>query len=253
MLVPPSWRDRSYRDRYPEFLPQIVPCQAHVIDPSVGSSGVGKVLSSTAAECAIQILNQTSDGVREESRMGSRETLSSAKQRSGRCGRVCAGVCIKLFSKEEEEKMEARPLPKIHTGNLLKLMDPIPSDTLKAAIDDAENIMREGRVMLDIGMHIELFLTACSNMDCLSQGVDISSVLLTDSPTNLLPHKEEKTSLKDLIHPSGDHLTLMNVFRRFQTKKNKMQCHVNDATVGRHLILKSSKHGRGPADGDTKG
>ncbi|PRP83835.1 putative pre-mRNA-splicing factor ATP-dependent RNA helicase DHX32 [Planoprotostelium fungivorum] len=146
---------------------------------------------------------------------------------------------IKLFSKEEEEKMEARPLPKIHTGNLLKV---ISLNVLPPAIDDAENIMREGRVMLDIGMHIELFLTACSNMDCLSQGVDISSVLLTDSPTNLLPHKEEKTSLKDLIHPSGDHLTLMNVFRRFQTKKNKMQWYIDV-----HLdidILREAKHNK---------
>jgi len=47
---------------------------------------------------------------------------ASAKQRAGRCGRVAAGVCIRLYSKEDHDTRPAFTIPEILRSNLASVI-----------------------------------------------------------------------------------------------------------------------------------
>jgi len=47
---------------------------------------------------------------------------ASAKQRAGRCGRVAAGVCIRLYSKEDHDARPAFTIPEILRSNLASVI-----------------------------------------------------------------------------------------------------------------------------------
>ena len=111
-----------------------------------------------------------------------RVSKASAEQRKGRAGRLCPGICIRLWSEEEHRSLAENDLPEIIETDLaplalelakwgvsdpasLKWLDPPPKtkfeqgrDVLRAldALDDSGKITSKGSAMLELGTHPRL-------------------------------------------------------------------------------------------------
>ena len=106
---------------------------------------------------------------------------SSAIQRMGRAGRLCEGVCVRLYSEETYQRMQAAPEPEIRTSDLMSLafeviqwgclpsdlhwLDmPLTADYLQGIkllnhleiIDEKEMLTQKGKWVAALGMDVRL-------------------------------------------------------------------------------------------------
>ncbi|KAF0718010.1 Aste57867_1962 [Aphanomyces stellatus] len=169
----------------------------------------------------------------------------SLHQRRGRAGRDSSGICVRLFSKSDEEEFEVDAPPAITQTMKLKvilrllatpmaLMDEIPDGIMEQAIaqlkslgtiNEANKVTQLGHSLLRLGCSIRLgrFLIACEHFQCLESGVKIAAGLLLNSPGALLPAVKKSSttsSNSSLVDASGDHMTIYNVVAEYETLRN---------------------------------
>ncbi|MFO1257911.1 MAG: ATP-dependent RNA helicase HrpA [Gammaproteobacteria bacterium] len=164
---------------------------------------------------------------------------ASANQRKGRCGRISAGICYRLYS---EEDFVQRPLytePEILRTNLahvllqmlsLRLGHPSNFPFLDApdkryidhglkvldqlgAIDEAHRLTRVGRAMarFPIEPRLARILLASQDYHCLKELLIIVSALSIQSPY--------ETPDSDFVDPTSDFLTIVKLWETFQEQK----------------------------------
>ena len=175
---------------------------------------------------------------------------SSITQRSGRAGRIATGYCIRLFSESSFDSLPKERQPDIQKADILKavlmiksnesnnpltLMQPIPDQLFKSAeemlksysaLDKEGKISDTGIKLLGFGVDIRLgsFLIACAHKGCLQSGSQLVSIISVDTNYSLLPTTTDQfEKMKKLIDSSGDHLTLLNVFKEFSNSKKKFK------------------------------
>ena len=172
---------------------------------------------------------------------------SSAEQRSGRAGRTKPGKCYRLYSESSFLKLDKYTMPEILRCDLtsvflhLKTMgvDLIRFETIDQPTPDALdkailNLQQMGALSLKceltaIGAQMSKFpldaeiarmLVASKEYRCQQDIVTLAAVLSCDRPGGVfIIEKEEKTKADiakaNLSHPSGDHLTYINVYNTF--------------------------------------
>ncbi|KFU85584.1 Putative pre-mRNA-splicing factor ATP-dependent RNA helicase DHX32, partial [Chaetura pelagica] len=98
-----------------------------------------------------------------------------------------------------------------------------------AALDDDGNLSEVGIIMSEFPLDPQLAkaLIASCEFDCVEEMVSLAA-MLTVSPCFLPPssHLEEAVTLRRraLLHPDGDHFTLINIFNAFQQNGDEGWC-----------------------------
>jgi ATP-dependent helicase HrpA len=171
-----------------------------------------------------------------------RVSQASANQRQGRCGRVAAGICIRLYSEDNFQSRAAFTEPEIQRANLaavilrMKLLgfgdiaafpfidppDPrLVADgyrTLEelAALDAQGELTHQGRQLarLPLDPRIGRMLLAAADLGCLAEMLIIAAALSVQDPRE---RPLEQRQAADEIHatfnhPDSDFLTFLNLW-----------------------------------------
>jgi ATP-dependent helicase HrpA len=178
-----------------------------------------------------------------------RVSQASAEQRKGRCGRVAAGVCIRLYSEDNLAARAPFTEPEIQRTNLaavilrMKLLgfgavgdfpfldppDPrLVADgerTLEelAALDDAGELTDLGRRLarLPVDPRIGRILLDATEQQCLAEVLVIAAALSVQDPRE---RPQEQRASADQIHatfahPDSDFLTFLNLWRFLEQER----------------------------------
>ncbi|NXJ84128.1 DQX1 helicase, partial [Trogon melanurus] len=106
-----------------------------------------------------------------------------------------------------------------------------------AALDDDGNLSEVGIIMSEFPLDPQLAkaLIASCEFDCVEEMVSLAA-MLTASPCFVPPstHLEEAVALRRraLLHPDGDHFTLINIFNAFQQRECPAGAHPHQADEG---------------------
>jgi ATP-dependent helicase HrpA len=173
---------------------------------------------------------------------------SSAEQRKGRCGRVEAGVCIRLYSEEDYLSRPAHTLPEILRSNLaevilrmlyldLGLPDTFPfldlpkERSIKDGFDvllelgaiekqDSRYVLTEkGQTMarMPLDPRISRMMIEAESEGCEEEVAVVAAALSIQDPRE---RPAEKAANADQVHgpfkhPDSDFLTLLNIWNRY--------------------------------------
>ncbi|MCK4336533.1 MAG: ATP-dependent RNA helicase HrpA, partial [Candidatus Aminicenantes bacterium] len=180
---------------------------------------------------------------------------ASADQRKGRCGRLKAGYCIRLYSEDDFSSRTRFTIPEILRSNLAEVIlrmtamqlghpasfpfldRPIPKhiqdgyDTLLelGALERKGRDYRltsKGRLMarMPLDPRISRMLIEARNEGCLHEVAIIASALSTRDPRERPPEKESQA---DQMHapfkdPDSDFITLLNIWNKYNSKWEKL-------------------------------
>jgi ATP-dependent helicase HrpA len=182
---------------------------------------------------------------------------ASANQRKGRCGRVEAGVCIRLYSEEDFESRPEFTDPEILRTNLASVilqmtalglgdvsrfpfLDPPDQRNVKAgvqlleelgAIDPGEKdprrrLTRLGRqlVVLPIDPRLARMIVEADRLGCLREVLVVAAALSIQDPRE---RPAEYRAQSDQMHArfrdeASDFMTLMNLWRYVRTQQKEL-------------------------------
>ncbi|XP_041067666.1 putative pre-mRNA-splicing factor ATP-dependent RNA helicase DHX32 isoform X2 [Carcharodon carcharias] len=185
--------------------------------------------------------------IRADSQVVQPISKSQAELRWQRLGHICPGKCFRLYSKAFHNDMPDVPPPRVSETNLshlvllLKRLDiadmgqcdfldrPAPEALMQAledldylaALDDDGNLSEVGIIMSEFPLDPQLAkaLLASCEFDCVNEMLTIAAMVIA-SPCFVAPpkHLEEAATIRRrvLLHPEGDHFTLINVYNAFK-------------------------------------
>ena len=176
---------------------------------------------------------------------------AAARQRSGRCGRVSAGVCIRLFSEEDFNSRPEFTDPEIVRSNLaavilrmaaLKLGDVAAFPFLEmpdsryindgfqvllelGAVNEHNGLTKLGEQMarLPIDPKIARILLAAKKHDCMAEILVIASALSIQDPRERpLEARDAATKAHErFTDKQSDFLAYLNIWDSFQRERDK--------------------------------
>ena len=176
---------------------------------------------------------------------------AAARQRSGRCGRVSAGVCIRLFSEEDFNSRTEFTDPEIIRSNLaavilrmaaLKLGDVAAFPFLEmpdsryindgfqvllelGAVNEHNGLTKLGEQMalLPIDPKIARILLAAKKHDCMAEILVIASVLSIQDPRErpLEARDAAAKAHERFTDKQSDFLAYLNIWDSFQRERDK--------------------------------
>lgn len=185
---------------------------------------------------------------------------AQAKQRAGRAGRTGPGKCFRLYTETAyQSEMLPTTVPEIQRQNLsntilmlkamgindllhFDFMDPPPTNTMLTALEelyalsalDEEGLLtRLGRRMADFPMEPALAKSLIMSVDlgCSDELLSIVSMITATQSVFYRPKDKQNQAdqKKAKFHdPSGDHLTLLNVYQAWQRqRKSDAWCQEN--------------------------
>ena len=168
---------------------------------------------------------------------------ASAKQRAGRCGRVAAGICIRLYSEEDHAARPAFTTPEIlrtslasvilrmkalglgEIGNFPFIEAPSPrmiEDGYRqlfelGAVDDSRNITPLGWTLskFPVDPAIARMLVAAEKEACLSEVLVIAAALSVQDPRDRPMDKQEQHTAahEKFAHPQSEFLGYVNIWQ----------------------------------------
>ncbi len=177
---------------------------------------------------------------------------ASANQRAGRCGRVAAGVCIRLYSEEDFKKREAFTEPEILRTNLASVIlqmkslrlgpveefpfvDPPDArmirdgyETLEelGAMDEHGELTKLGRDLakLPLDPRIGRLLLAGAAENCLSEVLVIASALEVQDPRDRPLDKQSAADEAQarFKHEQSDFLTYVNIWEAHHDEADRL-------------------------------
>ena len=179
---------------------------------------------------------------------------ANANQRGGRAGRTGPGVCFRLYTEHSFiYEMWENAVPEIQRTNLahvvlllksLKIenllefdfMDPPPQETilnsmyqlwLLGALDDEGKLTDSGKKMVEFPLDPPLskILIESEKFSCSYEIAVIVSMLSVPSIFLRPKSKEKQADLQKqkLSIPESDHLTLLNVYKKWKSNKHKKE------------------------------
>lgn len=185
---------------------------------------------------------------------------ASANQRAGRAGRTAPGKCFRLYTAwAYKQELEANTVPEIQRINLgnavlmlkalgindlihFDFLDPPPHETLVLALEQLYalgalnhhgELTKLGRRMAEFPVDPMLakMLLASEKYKCSEEVVTIAAMLSVNSsifyrPKDKIIHAD--TARKNFNHPSGDHLSLLEVYNQWmETDYSTQWCYEN--------------------------
>jgi len=177
---------------------------------------------------------------------------ASANQRKGRCGRVSAGVCYRLYSEEDFLQRAEFTEPEIQRTNLaavILLMEHMqlghiedfpfvePPDSRLitdgykllhelGAINDKNKVTNTGKQLARFPIDPKLgrILIEASIEDCLSEALIIVSALSVQDPRERPLNKQQAANEahKKFADESSDFISWLNIWTRYQSAKQEL-------------------------------
>ncbi|MCH6256005.1 ATP-dependent RNA helicase HrpA [Puniceicoccaceae bacterium K14] len=177
---------------------------------------------------------------------------SSANQRSGRCGRMEDGICIRLYSENDFISRPEYSVPEIQRSNLAEVIlkmkasqlgdvetfpfiDPPSAAAIKSgymllyelgALNDTHDLTTMGRRLsfLPVDPTVGRMLIQSEKENVVESVLVISSALSIQDPRERPLGKEEaaRAAHKPFIHKQSDFLTLLNIWERYHEKFESM-------------------------------
>jgi len=174
-----------------------------------------------------------------------RISRAACDQRKGRCGRIGAGICVRLYSEEDYLSREEFTTPEIKRANLAEVIlqmiayhlgdphsfpfvEPPPPGTIRDgykllteldAIDENDKLTSHGRIMatLPIDPCIARIIIAARENNCLREIKVIAAALAIADPRVRPADREQEadTAHRKFTHVSSDFLTLLNIWDLF--------------------------------------
>ncbi|XP_073521337.1 ATP-dependent RNA helicase DHX33 [Phyllobates terribilis] len=201
-----------------------------------------------------------------------RVSKAQAWQRTGRAGRENSGICYRLYTEDEFEKLEKMTVPEIQRCNLASVVlqllvlrvpniltfdfvsKPSP-DSIRSAIEQLDLLgaveRKEDQIILtSLGRKMASFplepkfsktILISTKFHCTEEILTIVALLSVDSVLHNPPAKRDEVQAvrKKFISSEGDHITLLNIYRAFKNLgKNKEWCRENFVN-GRNMMLVS--------------
>ena len=189
--------------------------------------------------------------LRVESLLVSPISRASCKQRSGRAGRTRPGKCYRLFTEQSFERdLQENTYPEILRSNLSSVvlylkklgindlvhfdyMDPPAPETLMraleqlnylGALDDEGELTAIGHQMSEFPldpMLSKMLITSAEKYHCSNEILSIAA-LISVPQIFLRPRNDQAAAdaaKRQFIHHDGDHITMLNAFNAFISKK----------------------------------
>ncbi|KAI6649526.1 Pre-mRNA-splicing factor ATP-dependent RNA helicase DHX15-like isoform X2 [Oopsacas minuta] len=196
---------------------------------------------------------------------------SSADQRAGRAGRTQPGKCYRLYSESSFLKLARHTVPEILrielTSTILnlktmgieltrfELIDQPSLESINLALSNLKQlgaINSQGDVTV-VGKQMSKFpleadiarmLIASQKYNCQQDIITLAAVLSGDRPGGVfLIEKDDRVradqAKASLSHPSGDHLTYINVYNKFRASYDQLEW-CRDNYVNYQLMLDAS-------------
>ncbi|KAG0235515.1 putative ATP-dependent RNA helicase dhr2 [Actinomortierella wolfii] len=190
---------------------------------------------------------------------------SSARQRMGRAGREAPGLCFRLYTEDSFEQLEEDTVPEIKRCNLASAilalkasgvddvttfdyMDrPSKSGLLKSmeqlyalgAIDDKGDLTEMGKKMaaFPVDPPYAKVLLQSEAMECTKEAIEIIALLSVDTIFTFPSNKREEANeaRQKFLSLDGDHLTLLNVLRAYESVKGDRDWCRENFINGRHM------------------
>ena len=177
---------------------------------------------------------------------------ASADQRKGRCGRLAAGVCIRLYAEEDFSTRAAFTEPEILRTNLASVilqmrilgfgeiakfpfLDPPDKRLIRdgyrvleevGAVDGERNITRLGRQLarLPVDPRIARMLLAAAHGQCLEELLVIAAALSIQDPRDRPMEKQQAAD--EAHHPyrdeQSDFMGLLKLWRNLETQRRHL-------------------------------
>ena len=195
-----------------------------------------------------------------------RVSQASANQRQGRCGRVAAGVCIRLYSEDNFQSRAEFTEPEIARTNLASVIlqmkqlgfgaierfpfidppDPrLVTDgyrTLEelAAIDDQGELTPLGRQLarLPVDPRIGRMLIAAADLGCLTEVLVIAAALSVQDPHERPFDKQQAADEihATFAHESSDFLAYLNLWRFLEKERHDLSRNKFIKLCQRHFL-----------------
>ncbi|KAI0315296.1 P-loop containing nucleoside triphosphate hydrolase protein [Amylostereum chailletii] len=229
----------------------------NIAETSITVSGVKYVIDTGKQKEKRRLTRATGGGF--DTLLTTDVTQSSAVQRAGRAGREGHGFCFRLYTESAFNSLQLSAEPEIRRSELtsamlqlkcvgqdletLEFMDPPDPEYIGAALrtlfilcalDSSKALTKLGRSMAAFPLepiYAAAVLASVEN-NCISEVIDIVSII---SASPLFP---DSANVRDAAsearakfrHPSGDHLTKLNVFRAYEEilANNPNKGHVKD-------------------------
>lgn len=185
---------------------------------------------------------------------------AQARQRCGRAGREGPGVCYRLYTEQSFEELAEHTVPELQrcnlTGVVLELLalglnnilsfDFMDPPSKEALVDALEQLYLLGAVQEEGGLqltpigkqmahyplepHLSKAILASQTFNCTEEVLAIVALLSVDT-VFFTPHDHKEKAVgcwQKFRSPDGDHLTLLNVYKAYQSVKgNKHWCMEN--------------------------
>jgi ATP-dependent helicase HrpA len=177
---------------------------------------------------------------------------ASADQRQGRCGRVEAGVCLRLYSEEDFKRRPAFTDPEILRTNLASVVlqmlvlglgeveqfpfinppDPrLVRDGYKlleelGAVTPAGKLTAVGRRMarLPVDPRLARMVLAAADTGCLEEILVIASALAIQDPRERPPDRQQQSDQMHarFRHPQSDFMAWLNLWRYYEERRQAL-------------------------------
>lgn len=188
-----------------------------------------------------------------------RISQAQAWQRTGRAGRESPGFCYRVYTRQEFDALLKNSIPEIQRCNLANVvlqllaleidvltfnfLDKPPKELVNGALQQLKQLGAidavEGTKLTKVGHQMALFpldprfskiLLSAKDYGCLEEILSIVALLSSESVFVIPPSKREKAvaAHKKFFSSSGDHITLLNIYRSFSAVTQKKRwCHEN--------------------------
>ena len=192
---------------------------------------------------------------------------ASAKQRAGRCGRVAAGICIRLYTEEDHDARPAFTTPEILRTSLASVIlrmkalglgeiadfpfveAPSPrmiEDGYRqlfelGAVDETRNITPLGWTLskFPVDPAIARMLVAAEQGACLADVLVIAAALSVQDPRDRPMDKQEQhiAAHEKFAHPQSEFLAYVNIFQFYlEAIKHKQSNRKLDQLMREHFL-----------------
>ena len=177
---------------------------------------------------------------------------ASADQRSGRCGRIGPGVCVRLYSEDDFDSRQKFTTPEIRRTNLASVIlqtlhlrlgdieefpfiDPPRPESIRdgfktlfeiGAVDEKKKLTSQGRKLarLPVDPRIGKMIFTADREGCLAEVLVIASALEIQSP-KLRPVERKQaadTAHEQFAHEKSDFLALLNLWDWYHQRKEDL-------------------------------
>jgi ATP-dependent helicase HrpA len=174
---------------------------------------------------------------------------ASADQRRGRCGRVAAGLCIRLYAEDDFAQRPAQTPPEVQRTNLASVilqmsalglgdaadfafLDPPETRLINdgyrllaelQAVDDERHITTCGRLMsrLPLDPRLARIVVAAQRIGALREVLPLAAVLSLRDPRERPPDRQGAADERHAAwaDPRSDFTTLLNLWTAYQTRR----------------------------------